>query len=242
MYKSCKYTSYCKYSHDIFYKTDKHIEKKITALENVVSGLKSCLEESLCKIESLENYMKKQDTLNIDLRKKVHDEQTDKFENMNNILEKKVFEKIENLEKNLSEKADTKDTEIQNMISNKPHEASENSNTILKEKIDSLEIIMKKKDDQIKNLEEGMGFLIYHFKSQHDIDIYPRDYCEKCKRKIRLPSNFTMEMHLQEVHRIFKCKDCEFIAESDRARKYHVKSNHKIWFIFTVNDCNWREF
>ena len=96
----------------------------------------------------------------------------------------------------------------------------------LKEDVQSFAISLKEKDDKVKHLEEGMDFLVQYFEKDR-VHIYPNVYCEKCKTNIRMPTIFYLPDHMEKVHRVFKCEKCEFTAESDRARKYHIKSEHK---------------
>ena len=55
IYKRCKFTTYCKYSHEDFDYENKNAKEKIETLENSEKVLKSSLETCSGKIEYLEN-------------------------------------------------------------------------------------------------------------------------------------------------------------------------------------------
>ena len=84
----------------------------------------------------------------------------------------------------------------------------------------------EKKSNEVDHLKEGMDFLEEYFRDKNKTHIYPNVYCEKCKTKIRLMYAEYLPMHMEQVHRVFKCNECEYSAESDRGRKYHMKTNH----------------
>ena len=156
------------------------------------------------------------------------------------ILEKSLtdlrinFQLISKQIANIEEQIHFKDSEIE-ILSDKL-KSKENRNPLtmkledkvieLNEKIEFFEEALKKKSDEVDHLSEGMDFLVEHFRKENK-HIYQNIYCEKCKTKVRLTNSLYLPFHMQEVHRIFKCNECDYTAESERARQYHMKTDHK---------------
>ena len=95
------------------------------------------------------------------------------------ILDKdmKIKELNERLENNIHE----------NNIQLKKQQEAFEMNDFYKDKFESIDEIFKEKDAEIKHLKESMDFLVFRFKSHDGVDIYPLDYYEKCKVKVRFP-------------------------------------------------------
>ena len=59
-----------------------------------------------------------------------------------------------------------------------------------------------------------------------DLTLYPKVYCEKCKQKVNIAHEYLLFMHMESVHRICKCPECDFCSESERGRNIHKTKNH----------------
>ena len=99
IYKRCKFTSYCKYSHGKCEPTNKDFKKKINILEKQVEILKSFMEDSLRKIDSLETEMKRKEKSINELKENVNKSEDSGV--LENILKANVDDKIEHIEKNI---------------------------------------------------------------------------------------------------------------------------------------------
>ena len=94
------------------------------------------------------------------------------------------------------------------------------------EKFDNVEEKNKKNTEELAFFKETMDHCNEKFVEKFNCQLYPNMFCEKCKKKLRLVDIEQLKTHMESVHRVFKCLECEFISESERGRNIHIKKNH----------------
>ena len=152
MYKRCKFTTYCKYSHEDFDSEKKNAKEKIETLENSVIILKSSLEKCLGKIEYLENEIEKRGNDMNEENRKIIDAQAESFSILETSVNKNVMEKMDEFERKFEKTSET-----------------------------------------LEFLKDTMEYCNEKFVEKFNLQLYPKLFCEKCKKKLRVA-------HIKSTH------------------------------------------
>ena len=142
---------------------------------------------------------------------------------------KKCLGKIEYLE-NKMEKNEHDTNELNKKFFEAQTETFSNLETSINEKVmeklDQFQEQFEKTSETVDFLKDTMDYCNEKFVEKFDMQLYPKMFCEKCKKKLRLAHFGQLDKHMENVHRIFKCLLCEFISESERGRTIHYSKIH----------------
>ena len=194
----CKFGEWCCYKH--VKKPVKLMKSEYSDLMNRVNQLEKQMEEKDSVIDKLENKM---DSFVL----------KNKIEHIEDMINKKDI-LIQNLQKKIDALKDIIDSKIER--DDKPVQAEITFHNPSAEEMFCKNCCFEL--NEYNNLEKHM-------------ELNPRCkpiFCEKCKKEFRNrdKSNGQFDKHMESVHRVFKCYQCEFISESERGRNIHKKKNH----------------
>ena len=217
----CKFGNYCKYKHSPKINDSKISEQKLKTLEDKIYMLEKVVEEKRnndliekneiheTKVEMLEKSILSLSNLVNEAFKRIH------------LLDKEIEAKDHKLSK-LKEKLE----ETQKDIKDSVYDTVEDKFYVVERELEDNIRDTKNMKENMKNIKENLDYCNEKFAETLNIRIYKTHNCAHCHTRIRMLDDAEFKKHMEGVHRIFKCDQCDFKSENERARTIHKKKTH----------------